>query len=310
MRPRSASPSIARTSVGGDRAARLRAERSRDRLIEDRQRIAHRAFRRARNERQRIIVGRRALVGDDVLEVLRKPRNVDAPEVEALAARQHRHRNLADFGGRENELHMPRRLFERLEERVERALREHVHFVDDEHLGARRKRPVARALDDLADVVDAGVGGGVHLDHVGMAAFHDLAAVEAEHRHVDRRLVDRVGFVVERARQDAGRRRFADAAHAGQHETVRDAPRRERVAQRLHHRFLADQVVEGLRAVLSRQHNIRLGRHISAATPVVTSLFEDFLAIHPPKRSTDRPAGPGSKATRRERRPVEPAARA
>ncbi len=65
------------------------------------------------------------------------------------------------------------------QERVERALREHVNFVNDEDLVARQDRPVARVLDDLTDVVDAGVGGGVHLDDVGVAAAHDVEAVGA-----------------------------------------------------------------------------------------------------------------------------------
>ena len=86
-----------------------------------------------------------------------------------MAARAHRDRHLLDLGGREQELDVLRRLFERLQQAVEGLLREHVHFVDDVDLGARRDRAIARVLDDLAHVVDAGVRGGVHLDHVDMA---------------------------------------------------------------------------------------------------------------------------------------------
>jgi hypothetical protein len=68
------------------------------------------------------------------------------------------------------------------------------------------------------------VGGGVHLDHVDMAAFHDRLAVLAELVHVDGRLVDLAGDgIVERAGEDAGGGRLADAAHAGQHVGLRDA---------------------------------------------------------------------------------------
>ncbi len=49
-----------------------------------------------------------------------EPLRLDAAEVEALAARQHRHRHLADLGGGEDELHVRRRLLERLQEAVER----------------------------------------------------------------------------------------------------------------------------------------------------------------------------------------------
>ena len=57
-------------------------------------------------------------------------------QVEALAARQHRHRHLARLGGGEDELHMLGRLLERLEQAVEGLLRQHVHLVDDVDLVA------------------------------------------------------------------------------------------------------------------------------------------------------------------------------
>ena len=112
---------------------------------------------------------------------------LDAPQIEANAARAHGDRHLFDFGGRKQKLDVLRRLFKRLQKTVEGLLREHVHFVDDVDLGARRNRAIARVLDDLAHVVDAGVGGRVHLDHVDMARFHDRLAVEAEFGHLDAR---------------------------------------------------------------------------------------------------------------------------
>ena len=75
---------------------------------------------------------------------------------------------------------------------------------------------------------------------------------------LDGRPVDRaVGqLVVERARQDARGRGLADAAHAGEDPGLRDAAGLERVGERAHHRVLADQVVEGRRAVFARQHAV------------------------------------------------------
>jgi hypothetical protein len=110
---------------------------------------------------------------------------LDPAQIEALAARQHRDRHLADFRGGEDELHMLRRLFQRLQQRIEGLLGQHVHFVDDVDLVAGVKRPVAHLLDDLAHVVDAGLGGGVHLDDVGVARLEDRLAMLAEFRHVD-----------------------------------------------------------------------------------------------------------------------------
>ena len=88
---------------------------------------------------------------------------------------------------------MVRRLLEGLQQAVEGRLREHVHFIDDVDLRAGGYRSIAGVLDDLAYVVDAGVRGCVHLDHVDMAGIHDRLAVNAKLRHVDARPFDLAG---------------------------------------------------------------------------------------------------------------------
>ena len=52
-------------------------------------------------------------------------------------------------------------------------VREHVHLVDDVDLVAGTRRRGRRPVDDLADVVDAGVRGGVHLQHVDVPPLGD-----------------------------------------------------------------------------------------------------------------------------------------
>ena len=94
--------------------------RVRDRLIEQRQRIAHRAFGRARDQRQRLGLDFDGFLGGNPGEMLDQKLRVDAAQVEALAARQDGDRHLADFGGGEDELRVRRRLFQRLQQRVER----------------------------------------------------------------------------------------------------------------------------------------------------------------------------------------------
>ena len=194
----------------------------------------------------------------DALQMLHQQRGIDAAQIEALAARQHGHRHLADFGGGEDELGVRRRLFQRLEQRIEGGARQHVHFVEDVDLVARRHRRVADGVVDLAHVLDAVVRGGVHLDDVEMPAFHDRLAVHAEHRHVDGRPGDRAvrQFVIERAGEDARRRGLADAAHAGEDPGLRNASGLEAVRDRAHHGVLADQIVEGRGPVFARQHAV------------------------------------------------------
>ena len=143
----------------------------RDGLVQQRQGIARRAFGGTRDQRQGAV-----LDGDIFLlrqggEIGGQLGAVDAAQVETLAARQNRHRNLADFRGGEDEFHMRRRLFQGLEQAVEGLLGQHVHLVDDIDLVARRDGGIAHALDDFADIVDAGARRGVHLLHVHVAGF-------------------------------------------------------------------------------------------------------------------------------------------
>ena len=70
----------------------------------------------------------------------------DEPEVVLLAARANRDRDLVAFGSREDELHVIGRLFQRLQESVERASGKHGHFVDDHDLGAVTLRSVRQGL--------------------------------------------------------------------------------------------------------------------------------------------------------------------
>ena len=129
---------------------------------------------------------------------------------------------------------------------------QHVHFVDDVYLVARLRRRIAYAIEQLAHLVDLGAAGGVQLQHVEVAAFQDSAAVAPlAGEGLEAWPVDLVAFEFQRARQQARGGGLADPAHARQHEGVGDAAGREGVAQRAHHRLLADQILEGARPVLA-----------------------------------------------------------
>ena len=190
----------------------------------------------------------------------RKLAALDALQVEALAARQHRYRHLARLGGGEDELHMIGRLFQRLEQAVEGLLGQHVHLVDDVDLVARGIRLVVRTIDQLADVVDAGMRGGVHLDHVEMPALENGPAMHALRRHVEGWTGGARRLVIERARDQPCGCGLADAAHAGQHIGLGDAPRSERVPERAHHGLLAYQLGEDLGPVFAGKRGVALWR--------------------------------------------------
>jgi hypothetical protein len=63
-----------------------------------------------------------------------------------------------------------RRLLDDLEQRVEGLPRQAVHLVEHHHLVAVARRAVAQALGQVAHLLDLGVGGGIHLEHVEVGA--------------------------------------------------------------------------------------------------------------------------------------------
>ena len=187
---------------------------------------------------------------------------VYAAQVEALAARQYRHRHFADFCGCENEFHMRWWFFQGLEQAIEGLLGQHVHFVNDIDLVAGAGRSIAHAFDDLADIVNAGAAGGVHLLHIHVAGFGDGDAGIALAAGMDGGLGSLAvrPDAVEGAGDDARRGGLAHAAHAREHEGMGDAARRKRVGQGAHQRLLPDQAGEVRGAVFARQNTVRLGR--------------------------------------------------
>ena len=170
-------------------------------LIQQGQAVADRALGGAGDQGQGVLFDLHPLAVGDAGEVFDEDFRLDAAQIEALAAGQDGHRHLADLGGGEDEFGVRRRLFQRLQQGVEGLVRQHVDFVEDIDLVARLDRRVADALDDVADAVDARVGGGVHLDHVHMLAGHDGGVVAALIGQGQRRTVDGVGLVVQGAGQ-------------------------------------------------------------------------------------------------------------
>src|SRR5262245_8759224 len=101
---------------------------------------------------------------------------LDPPQVEALAARQYGQGDLTHLGGGEDEFYVRGRFLQGLQERIEGALGQHVHLVDEIDLVARQQGLVARAFDDLADVVNASVGGALNSQPTGRRPSNMLAA--------------------------------------------------------------------------------------------------------------------------------------
>ena len=204
------------------------------------------------DNRKRLILGFDAFHPANIGIMLLQQFRRDAPEVKALRAAQDGDGKLLNLSGREEELHMRGRFFQRLQQRVERACREHVNLVDDVNLVACRRCAISHTVDDLADVIDARSRGRVHLQNIDMPPLGNRDAVFANTTwfccwaavSVWANAVHALGY-------DPGGGRFARPAYAGHDERLRDAVGLERVLQRAHHRVLPDEVGKGLGAVLA-----------------------------------------------------------
>ena len=114
-----------------------------------------------------------------VRDAAQQPRQLAEPgpfEPERLAARPDGREHLREVGRAEDEDEVGRRLLDELQQGVEGRVRELVRLVEDVDLVAALDRLQDDVVADLADVVDAALGGGVHLDHVERCAGGDRAA--------------------------------------------------------------------------------------------------------------------------------------
>ena len=100
-------------------------------LIQQRQTIPRGSIGCAGDQLQRRVFDRNAFFfhqrGKERGEVI----GGDTAQVKTLAPAAHRNRDAVRFCGREEKLHMRWRLFKRLQQRVERAFREHVNFINN-----------------------------------------------------------------------------------------------------------------------------------------------------------------------------------
>ena len=221
-------------------------------LFQKRLAVSHAPGRPAGDQGQRVRSDLGSLCLDDLSQAAADRRRIDRLKVEPLASGENRDRQLVGLGGAEHELHVGRRLLERLEERIERLPREHVHFVDDVGLVVAARRPDGDVLPQLPHLVDAAVAGGVDLHHVDILTGSDRQAGVAD---IAGLAADPTG-AFKRLGVDAGGARLAHAAGAGEKIGMADPARLDRPRQAAGDVFLADQFVEPLRTVAAGHHLI------------------------------------------------------
>ena len=226
---------------------RHRALRSGGALVEQAHRIAQTAVCQPRQKRSRIRLELDALLIGDIIQTAHDILRHDAPEGEALAARQDRSRHLMQLRRRQNEQQVLRRLLDDLEQGVERAQREHMHLVDDIHALFDLRRGIDGVVAQSTDAVHAVIRGGVDLQHVHARARIDAPAGGAAVAGV---AVLRI-FAVHGLGQNFSAGRLAGAARAREQIGMAQAAGLELILQSLGHALLTDDVVKGLRAVFA-----------------------------------------------------------
>jgi hypothetical protein len=140
-------------------------------LVQQGNGVAEPSLHVVRDRAQRGAVDLHVLLVGDVLQAADDVFFPDLPELKPLAARLDGGRDLVEFGGGEDEVRVRGWFLERFEQRVERFLREHVHFVDDVDLRGGNDGGELDFLEQAADIVDAAIARRVDFHAVHEAAF-------------------------------------------------------------------------------------------------------------------------------------------
>ena len=181
-------------------------------------------------------------------------------KAEVLAARANRLRNILRLRRRHHENHVPGRLFQRLQQRVEGSVSNLVRFVEDPNLVAIASRTVTRGVAQLANLVDAAIGGSVDLDHIHRVPRADFAAGVAHPARLWHRMVLRLA--IQRHGQNARDGGFADAAVSAEDVAVRDTLLLDGVLQGAGDVVLPDDFGELLWPVFAGKNLVAHGRKV------------------------------------------------
>ena len=221
-------------------------------LVRERERVAHAAARPPGQLARDAVLGLDALGREHLVEAPGDPLLAQGGELEHLTARQDGVEHAMRLGRREEELDVRRRLLERLQQRVERRLRQHVDLVHEVDLGARLHGRVRSLVTQRAHVLDAVVRGPVDLDQVRLGARVGRLTANAG--------VAGLGagplLAVQRLGEDACRGGLARAPRPGEEVGVTDPVSLEGALKGALDLLLPDDLGEGARAVLAGEDDV------------------------------------------------------
>ena len=211
--------------VGGERGYTTFNGRRGDGLVHDGERVAHGAVAGFGEEGEGRVVRGDVFGGGDGAELADDVVELDGVKAEVLAARADGLGDVFGLRGGHHEDDVVGWLLEGFEEGVEGGVGDLVRLVEDVDLVLVARGAIAGGVAEVADLVDAAVGGGVDLDDVDGVAGADLGAGLADVAGLGSGAdfgADGVA-AVERGGEDARDGRLTDAAVAGEDVAVGDA---------------------------------------------------------------------------------------
>ena len=134
-----------------------------------------------------------------------------------------------------------------------------MHFVDDINLETGGNGGIAHAFNNLADIINAGAAGGIHLHHIHMAGFGDGPAIVTS-------AAGGYGWPAGAVRpdtiqglgNDAGGGGLANSAHPGQDKGMGQPSGFNGIGQGADHGVLTDQLIKIYRPVFPGQYAVIL----------------------------------------------------
>src|ERR1051326_6414951 len=158
---------------------------------------------------------------------------------------------------------MRRRLFEGLQQGIERLLREHVHLIDDVNLIMTLRRRVAHVVAQLAHIINAPVAYSVDLDHIETVACGDLLAVIAFSARRDRRTLD----AIERLGQNSPSRSLADATRPNKQVRMSKPILFDCIFQSARDMRLSHEIIKSLRPIFPCENLVTHMLNLTAPAP-------------------------------------------
>ena len=216
-------------------------------MIERRERVAHAAFARLRQDAEHLLIGGDAFLLGDPFHARHEFGEIDRTKTELLAAGLNRSGDLVRFGGAQDENHPLGRLLQSFEKSVERFAGDLVGFIHDEDFIPVASGTKADTLAQFAHFIDAAIRSGVDFDDIDRRSRGNFSAARAYTARGRRWALD----TVQTAGENSGDGGFSGTALSRKDVSVGDPPLGNGVFERGFDVFLADQLAKYLGAILA-----------------------------------------------------------